>query len=373
MTRTYTPPTEPTPPPSSTDARPPLGVAHGPTFGEHPSDPPRRPLAAGHVIVVGLVCLLVGWFLNAPGIRKTAQGQSVGTKRDIATFFADGVYDVSHALFIDRLRVGLQDALGRSGDDDLKLSLPSPTVPPTATTTTTRPAFSPAKPLRVWLGGDSLSATPGESVINKAPNTQVIDTIGGIVDFHISTGLARPEVFNWPDHLRQVLAQDNPDALLLTIGSNDDQTLTGEGGVGPALSDAWRTEYARRVGGLMDLITANGKRRLFWVGIPIISDLARSRDHYKLMNDIVKYLAAQRPGRVYFIDTYSMFAQPDGTYSDFVNGVLVRGHDGIHYTREGGDLIADEVLRVFNRVYDLTTWQTTTTAAPRSASTTKAK
>ena len=76
---------------------------------------------------------------------------------------------------------------------------------------------------------------------------------------------------------------------------------------------------------------------------------------------------------MYFIDTYKMFAQPDGTYSDFVNGVLVRGHDGIHYTREGGDLIADELLRVFNRVYDLTTWQTTTTSAPRTTPTTAAK
>jgi len=57
--------------------------------------------------------------LNAPGIRKTALGQDVGWPRDVATFFADPLYDVSHTLLLDRLRIGLQDVIGRSGQDDV--------------------------------------------------------------------------------------------------------------------------------------------------------------------------------------------------------------------------------------------------------------
>src|SRR5689334_19185799 len=207
-----------------------------------PGEAPRRPLAAGHVIVVALVCLLVGGLLNAAGIRKTALGQDVGTKRDVSKLFADPLYDVSHFLQIDQLRQGLKNALGRGSDDDVDLSLPSPTTTTVPTTTagggtagstpaTTQPvkkrAFSPAQPMSLWVGGDSLSITPGESIINIAPSTGVINITGNATDGHVATGLARPEVFNWPAHMAQVAATDNPAVYVLTIGSNDDQTLTG--------------------------------------------------------------------------------------------------------------------------------------------------
>src|SRR5581483_11030957 len=196
-----------------------------------PGETPRRPLAAGHVIVVALVCLLVGSLLNAAGIRKTALGQDVGTKRDVAKFFADPLYDISHFLHTDRIRQGLKNALGRGSDDDVNLSLPSPTTTtlpaggtstPGSTPTTTVPvkkrAFSPARPMAVWVGGDSLSITPGESFINIAPSTGVINVIGP-VDGHVATGLARPEVFNWPAHMAEVAAASNPDVYLITMGS----------------------------------------------------------------------------------------------------------------------------------------------------------
>ena len=323
-------------------------------------------------MVVMLVCFSVGWLLNAPGIRKTAHGQAVGVRRDVATFVADAVADVSHTLFLDRPRALLQDAIGRHGDDDLILSLPSPTtVPPSApsTTTTTKPAFTPARPLRVWIAGDSLSLVPGQSLVNKAPDTRVIDPIGGTVDMHVATGLARPEVFNWAVHLQAVMAEDDPDAVVLTLGSNDDQVLTGGGGVGPLGSDAWKAEYARRVGGIMDLVTGDGHRKLFWLGIPTVDSQERNDVRYPMINDILRDQAAQRPGRVVYVDLYSAFRGPDGGYSDTIGFVRVRAPDGIHFTREGGDIVADLVLRAFADAYDLTSWQTpaTTTTQPQRA------
>src|SRR5581483_4711473 len=100
-----------------------------------PGETPRRPLAAGHVIVVFLVCMLVGGLLNAAGIRKTALGQDVGTKRDVSKLFADPLYDISHFLRIDQVRQSLKNALGRGSDDDVDLSLPSPTTTTVPTTT----------------------------------------------------------------------------------------------------------------------------------------------------------------------------------------------------------------------------------------------
>src|ERR1017187_822682 len=91
------------------------------------ASPPRRPMAAGHILVVALIALLVGGLLNADGIHKTALGQPVGWRRDLSTAFANPLYDISHALYLDRARVGLKDLLGRSSDDAVNSSLPSPT------------------------------------------------------------------------------------------------------------------------------------------------------------------------------------------------------------------------------------------------------
>ena len=50
------------------------------------------------------------------------------------------------------------------------------------------------------------------------------------------------------------------------------------------------------------------------------------------------------------------------TYSDvaadlFVELVQVRASDGVHFEREGGDIIAREVLKVLNQQFDLTSWR----------------
>ena len=66
----------------------------------------------------------------------------------------------------------------------------------------------------------------------------------GGVDGHVSTGLARPEVFNWAAYLAGISATLKPDVVVFTSGSNDDQTLTGDGGGQPFGSDGWRTSTA---------------------------------------------------------------------------------------------------------------------------------
>jgi uncharacterized protein len=366
-----------------------MGNRRQPDLDVGPGEAPRRPLAAGHVIIVGLVALLVGSLLNAPGIRKTALGQDVGTKRDVSKFFADPLYDISHFLHTDQLRVGLKDVLGRGGDDDVNLSLPSPT---TTTPTTTQPAvngstptsstttlpvkkraFSPQHPMSVWVGGDSLSITPGESFINLAPSTGVMNITANTTDGHVATGLARPEVFNWPAHMQEIAAANNPDVYMLTIGSNDDQTLTGDGGGEPFGTQSWQDEYRRRVGGMMDQMTGDGKHVLFWVGIPITRNVPRSEQHYRLMNDIYRTEAEKRPGKVVYIDIYDMFRGPDGGYADYlgIGGVQVRTPDGLHFTRAGGDMIANKVIKAMQDTFDLTSWRKaadTTTTTPASTS-----
>ena len=338
-------------------------------------EPPRRPMAAGHVMLVCLVALAVGFLLNAQGILKTAKGQPLGWKRDVAIAVAQPVADISHFLRIDKFRSGLQDALGRSGDDEINESSPSPTtLPPSVTTTLPKKlSFSAAKKLRLWTGGDSLGDFPGTSLINAVGDNSAIDVVAP-VDAHISTGLARPEVFNWPAHVQEVMDTLDPDAIAISLGSNDNQAMTGDGSNGASFGTAeWRTEYSRRVGGLMDEVVKTG-RTLFWIGVPIVRQDDKL-ESYQYINAIYEEQAALRPGRVVYIDTYDLMKGPDGNYSDYLPNasgdlVLARAPDGTHYTRFGADKIAALIVSKMNETFDFGTPAPATTA-PAAPTTTK--
>ncbi|MCU1457188.1 MAG: putative periplasmic protein [Actinomycetia bacterium] len=376
---------------------------------ERETKPPvtRAPMPAGNAIKVIVIAFLVATVFNAQGMWKTAQGLDLGWKRDVAIDFmrpfhwaAGNVCVPFTGVCIQSAREALQDASGRSGDDDVNLFVARPTVtttvttaPPGATTApgagTTAPAgpttapgvttappaapaklaFSPQHPLKIWIAGDSLSITPGESFLNKAPGTQVMDVKG--LDGRVSTGLARPDVFNWFQHVKDQVASLDPDLVILTFGANDDQSLFGAGNpIGPLGSDPWKAEYASRVGGMMDTVI-NAGHKVIWVGIPIVENTGRNA-RYQMLNTIYAQEAAKRPGNAYFVDTYPLFQDAAGNYNKFltVNGqqVEMRAADGIHFTRAGGDRIADAVIGQIGQIYDLTSWKnpttTTTTIAP---------
>lgn len=335
-------------------------------------EPPRRLMPAGHVLVVGVVCLLLGSLLNAPGIEKTAQSQPVGWRRDVGRAFAVPIADVSHFLHTDRPREWIQGALGRKGDDDINVSLPSPTtLPPSATTTTIKKVFAPDDQMKIWVGGDSLSIIPGQSVLANVPGASqgVIEPVVDAVDGRVATGLARPEIFNWPEHLKDETERLDPDVVILTLGSNDDQPLTNApGGVTIGQDNPeWVPEYRRRIGGLMDQIVSEG-RTLILVGIPIVRDPGRSGE-YQVINTIYKEEARKRRGRVYFVDTYPLFQTADGAYADYLPnpaGDLVRYRegDGIHLTRAGGDVVTELIFRTIAENFDIVSWREETTVPP---------
>jgi hypothetical protein len=110
----------------------------------------------------------------------------------------------------------------------------------------------------------------------------------------------------------------------------------------------------------MDTVTRrNGY--LVWIGLPISNDPEQTR-RYDAINAIVSSEAAERPGRVAYLDTYFFFAGDDGGYAQYVtdsSGKLVkmRADDGVHFERPAGDLIAEKVLGLLEERFDLTSWR----------------
>ncbi len=346
--------------------------------------PPRKLWSAGHALLVSVLALGIGLLRNAPGVHKSAYNKPDGWQRDVTLAFTGPLADVSHALLLDRPRKAVQATVGRSDADeiDTEIALPesTPAAPPPPVTPTPKPtpanpkpkpapqtpkrlAFSPSKKLRLWVAGDSLVITPGFAIVRAAGSSPVIESVGG-VDGRVATGLTRPDVYNWFDAIRREVKELKPRAVVLSFGGNDDKAyMTGlpDGvSIDAFGGSVWRREYARRVGGLMDMINRAGAL-VVWIGLPQTRS-AEQTQRFDVVNAVVQKEARKREGRAVFVETYTMFAGDYGGFTEYLpnasgNPVKVRASDGVHFEREGGDIIAREVLKALNQAYDLTSWR----------------
>jgi hypothetical protein len=165
-------------------------------------------------------------------------------------------------------------------------------------------------------------------------------------DWREATGLARPDYFDWTSQIAGDLQRDDPDIVVAMFGANDAQgTLVGGKGY---LFDTpqWRAAYRARVDHIMSLVTGSG-RVLVWVGMPPMG-ADRLSNGMRAINALVEAEAANHPG-VLFLDTWPLFAGPNGQYSPYLPdqaGVeqAVRTGDGVHLTAAGDDRLARRVL-----------------------------
>lgn len=336
-------------------------------------------MAAGHVIVVVLIALMGGAVLNAQALTDAAARQPFGWQRTAAVVAATPFRGVAGLLGLDRPHQVLADAAvdatggaqPQEPEEPPAASAPvrSPAVPVTPTETapeTTPEATAPPEvedrssrrvtrrsPLRVWIGGDSLTSEFGPALSDRLARTRRGDAE---VEFRFSSGLARPDFFDWPARFDEILAEQDPDVSVVMFGANDGQNIAAGGDVLAFGSPAWEQEYARRVGTVMDILTQDG-RILHWAGQPI----ARSPDFdekMQVLNGIYDQQADERP-RVHYLDTRPLFAGPDGAYSAYLEdddgqSVLMRQQDGIHLTRAGGERLAAVVFGALDETWNLT-------------------
>jgi hypothetical protein len=342
----------------------------------------RQLVSAGRTIVVVVGALAVACLLNAPGMHKSAYNQDAGTKRDVSLAATGVLADVSHALLLDRPREVVKWGLGRSDDDTIDteivlppahaLPAPSPASTPVGPSATPAPApapapkkiaFTPKRPLRLWIAGDSLVIVPGWSIVRAAGASAVIEPLGG-PDGRVGTGLERPDVFNWFERIRAKMAESRPHAVVVGFGGNDDHSymtgLPANVRIGEFGSPSWTREYRRRVAGIMDTV-ADGGAQLIWIGLPITRSPAQTI-RYDVINAIVREEALKRADRVSYIDTYTLFASQSGGFAEYLEDgsgrrVKMRAGDGVHFERHAGDVIARAVLKRLNAVYDLTSWR----------------
>ncbi|HWM19027.1 MAG TPA: DUF459 domain-containing protein [Ilumatobacteraceae bacterium] len=216
---------------------------------------------------------------------------------------------------------------------------PDDTGPPTA-----------ENPAVVLIAGDSDAGTFAPYLDRLLGDTDLVDTT---LDYKVSSGLARPDYFDWNARLHDQVPAVDPDIVVITFGGNDAQGLldaTGDVVAFQPVPDSdnadWRAEYGKRVGEVMDFVVEGG-RTVIWVGIPNDDD-PDVTFRMQVQDETAKAEAAKRPSIV-FIDTWSRFSGRTGGWAEYVidprdgTGKDVRADDGFHLNEAGAEILALDI------------------------------
>ena len=263
----------------------------------------------------------------------------------IATVFGDG--DPQQAAAV-------QPTIITVVNDGQPTTVPVITAPPTVVTeppVKERTVPSAENPAELLILGDSDAGSFGPYLQTLLDATGMVTTA---LDYKTSSGLARPDFFDWPSYMRQIVPAANPDIVVVTFGGNDAQGLRNldkswavhhEPASGVDDAD-WRTEYGARVGAAMDYLS-DGNRTLIWVGIPN-DDNPDVTARMKVQDEVVRAEVAKRPN-VVFVDTWARFSGRNGGWAEFVvdprdgEGKDVRADDGFHLNQTGAEILAIDI------------------------------
>ena len=313
----------------------------------------RRLIPAGKAFVIGIVALLVATLLNAAALLEAAEAQRVGSPlRALTVSMIRPVASFSAAVGLDVPRRTIDQALGRAEvDSDAVAIVASPATPPitpipTSTTVATPPAHrpvSPEDPLRVYLAADSFGQTLGPSLVNVSADGGLVDVE---FDFKISSGLMRPDFYDWPAHVRERLPEVDAEVAIAMFGGNDGQETFAEGELQDIGSPVWIEVYSGRVAEMMDILSA-AALEVYWIGLPITGS-AEHVDKFQMMNEIYRTEAEKRPN-VTFLDIWSLFEDESGAYARYLRNdagdlVMMRAADHIHFDWAGAERLAGVVL-----------------------------
>jgi hypothetical protein len=324
-------------------------------------------MSAGQVMIVGIIAFGVAALLNSQTLLDMANRQPFNSAtRGIALAITKPLHAIAGGLQLTRPGEAIGDVrgsreggtgefgfgttttvasaaaaggTGATGGETAGGSAPATTAPADAATTAARVPTKDDK-LRLYIAGDSQAQGFGESLERLAGDTGLVTPT---LDFKVSSGLTRPDFFDWPKRLQDQVRKLRPDIVVVDFGGNDAQPIeTADGKQYDVTDPNWLVEYSKRVGQTMDFLSADG-RKVIWVGTPNARDDAFTA-RLAVLRQAVQQEAAKRP-QVTFVDTWAMFQSPTGGYADYIvdsdgEAKLMRQDDGFHLNLDGANKLA---------------------------------
>lgn len=196
---------------------------------------------------------------------------------------------------------------------------------------------------KLLVVGDSLSISLGEQLERALAGTPGLDFSR---DGTRSTGLTRPELLDWPARMREHMARETPDIVVIMLGANDVMPVEGPDGSRIYFDNpAWVEAYAAKAKELVAICrAANPDVRIYWIGVPSMGEGSLAVGA-KQVNAALSGMCAATGG-CRFVDTQTSFSDPSGRFTrhgrDAATGdaVLLRTPDGVHMTDSGAKLLA---------------------------------
>ena len=177
---------------------------------------------------------------------------------------------------------------------------------PTNTGQSTQPAPlrtpSASEPLRVTIIGDSVMFDAALGIQHSLESTGVVVTQSRAIG---AVGLS---VEAWPQFIDEVLADTEPELIVLMVGGWDLGVVEFEG------PDVYRP----LVSSAIDTMTA-GDTRIVWLAMPPTPPAEGLEPHRMVLNSIYAEAAAQHP-LVTFVDTNAALGDPDGMFARYLPG-----------------------------------------------------
>jgi hypothetical protein len=217
-------------------------------------------------------------------------------------------------------------------------------------------------------GGDPLSIfVLGDSMIAGGFGLYLAQSLARDHGFDVhrhgksSTGLARPDFYDWMKQAKALVAEGVPDVSIVMFGGNDVQGLYMGRDEDKKRQwirwpeDGWEQEYARRVVEFCDILQP-AQQHIFWIGLPIMRP-EKFRARCAKVNTIFRAEMAIRKNAT-FVDTWDLLAAEDGNYTDRIvieppseddakkrpKKIRVRAGDGIHLSPMGAHVLEAHVL-----------------------------
>jgi hypothetical protein len=200
-----------------------------------------------------------------------------------------------------------------------------------------------------FIFGDSMVNTGfGNAVKKKLPygaknNTR---TLG-----KSSSGLSRPDLFDWQKAAARELTQAQPNAeIFVMIGTNDCQDITTDSGTLSYDSDQWKDAYKSRLLLFAGTLCQSAKQ-VYWVGLPPMRS-KKFDDKITKLNLLTSGTLASVPCVQYF-PTTNILGTQDGSYIPTLQighkKRTIRESDGIHITYHGALYLAEKIFDTFKQ------------------------
>jgi hypothetical protein len=325
----------------------------------HPAEDQPHLVSARRAVAVVVVTVLLCALLDADGLAGSVSQQQFGTARSVELALVRPLQRISHWAGLDLPRRWLSSLHGGSpglpnpSSPPPTVAVPPPSRPgpsPTAVVPTSvagPPVLSAARPLRVWLAGDSMMGEIAQAFEESQagnPLMSVSDTV------EIGTGLARPDVFDWPAEVARQMSVAHPDVVVLVFGANDDQDMMVNGSRVVLGTPQWEAEYSRRVAQVAAAVAGPG-RLLVWLEVPPTARPQINRTD-GVIDRILTRVAAAQPDMS--VVNLTPAVAPAGVFTEYLPGssgqpVAVRDPDGVHLTPDGAQRVVPLILAAIRR------------------------